>query len=121
MKNPADGRVRLLTKPRRFRRGFCIIGYAKRTPCAFFAFSFLTLGVLTGALWSNRVFGQLWFWDPKETWFFITWLIFLAYLHARYTLEWRGRCAAILAIVGFVALLFTYVGVDFLLPQIDGT
>jgi ABC-type transport system involved in cytochrome c biogenesis permease subunit len=88
---------------------------------AFFAFCFLTLGVITGALWSDRVFGQLWFWDPKETWSFITWLIFLAYLHARYTLDWRGRRAAILAIVGFAALVFTYVGVDFLLPQIHGT
>jgi len=88
---------------------------------AFFAFAFLTLGIITGALWGDRVFGQLWFWDPKETWSFITWLIFLAYLHARYTLEWRGRRAAILAIVGFVALVFTYVGVDFLLPQIHGT
>jgi ABC-type transport system involved in cytochrome c biogenesis permease subunit len=88
---------------------------------AFFAFAFLTLGIITGALWSDRVFGQLWFWDPKETWSFITWLIFLAYLHARYTLEWRGRRAAILAIVGFAALVFTYVGVDFLLPQIHGT
>ena len=88
---------------------------------AFFAFAFLTLGIITGALWSDRVFGQLWFWDPKETWSFITWLIFMAYLHARYTLEWRGRRAAILAIVGFAALVFTYVGVDFLLPQIHGT
>jgi ABC-type transport system involved in cytochrome c biogenesis permease subunit len=87
---------------------------------AFFAFAFLTLGVIAGALWSDRVFGQLWFWDPKETWSFITWLIFMAYLHARYTLEWRGRRAAILAIVGFAALVFTYVGVDFLLPQIHG-
>jgi len=88
---------------------------------AFFAFCFLSLGILTGALWGDRVFGQLWFWDPKETWSFITWLIFLAYLHARYTLEWRGRRAAVLAIVGFAAVLFTYVGVDFLLPQIHGT
>jgi len=88
---------------------------------AFFAFCFLSLGILTGSLWSDRVFGQLWFWDPKETWSFITWLIFLAYLHARYTLEWRGRRAAVLAIVGFAAVLFTYVGVDFLLPQIHGT
>ena len=88
---------------------------------AFIAFCFLTLGVITGALWSDKVFGQLWFWDPKETWSFITWLIFMAYLHARYTLEWRGRRAAILAIVGFAALVFTYVGVDFLLPQIHGT
>jgi ABC-type transport system involved in cytochrome c biogenesis permease subunit len=87
---------------------------------AFFAFAFLTLGIITGALWADRVFGQLWFWDPKETWSFITWLIFMAYLHARYTLEWRGRRAAILAIVGFAALVFTYVGVDFLLPQIHG-
>jgi ABC-type transport system involved in cytochrome c biogenesis permease subunit len=88
---------------------------------AFYAVCFLTLGILTGALWSDRVFGQLWFWDPKETWSFITWLIFLAYLHARYTLEWRGRRAALLAIVGFAAVVFTYVGVDFLLPQLHGT
>jgi len=88
---------------------------------AFFAFCFLTLGILTGALWGDRVFGQLWFWDPKETWSFITWLIFLAYLHARYTLDWRGRRAAYLAIVGFAAVIFTYVGVDFLLPQLHGT
>jgi len=87
---------------------------------AFFAFAFLTLGIITGALWGDRVFGQLWFWDPKETWSLITWLIFLAYLHARYTLEWRGRRAAYLAIAGFIALVFTYVGVDFLLPQIHG-
>jgi cytochrome c-type biogenesis protein CcsB len=87
---------------------------------SFFAFCFLTVGIITGALWGDRVFGQLWFWDPKETWSFITWLIFLAYLHARYTLDWRGRRAAILAIVGFAAVLFTYVGVDFLLPQIHG-
>ena len=88
---------------------------------AFFAFCFLTLGIITCALWGDRVFGQLLFWDPKETLSFITWLIFLAYLHARYTLDWKGRRAAILAIVGFIAVLFTYVGVDFLLPQIHGT
>jgi len=87
---------------------------------AFFAFSFLTLGIVSGALWADKVLGQLWFWDPKETWSFITWLVFLAYLHARYTLDWRGRRAAILAIVGFASLVFTYVGVDFLLPQIHG-
>lgn len=87
---------------------------------AFFAFCFLTLGIITGSIWGDRVFGQLWFWDAKETWSFITWLIFLAYLHARYTLDWKGRRAAILAIIGFLALIFTYVGVDFLLPQIHG-
>ena len=87
---------------------------------AFFAFCFLTLGIITGALWGDRVFGYLWAWDPKETWSFITWLIFMAYLHARYTLDWKGRRAAILAIIGFLAVIFTYVGVDFLLPQIHG-
>jgi len=87
---------------------------------AFIAFCFLTVGIITGALWGDRVFGQLWFWDPKETWSFITWLIFLAYLHARYTLDWRGRRAAWLAVLGFAAVIFTYVGVDFLLPQIHG-
>jgi ABC-type transport system involved in cytochrome c biogenesis permease subunit len=87
---------------------------------AFIAFCFLTLGIVTGALWGDRVFGQLWFWDPKETWSFITWLIFMAYLHARYTLDWRGRRAAWMAILGFAAVIFTYVGVDFLLPQIHG-
>lgn len=87
---------------------------------AFIAFCFLTLGIVTGALWGDRVFGQLWFWDPKETWSFITWLIFMAYLHARYTLDWRGRRAAIMAVIGFAAVIFTYVGVDFLLPQIHG-
>ena len=87
---------------------------------AFFAFCFLTLGIITGSLWGDRVFGQLWFWDPKETWSFITWLIFLAYLHARYTLDWRGRRAAILAIIGFMAVIFTYIGVDIFLPQIHG-
>ena len=87
---------------------------------AFIAFCLLTLGIITGALWGDRVFGQLWFWDPKETWSFITWLIFMAYLHARYTLDWRGKRAAIMAIIGFAAVVFTYVGVDFLLPQIHG-
>jgi len=98
--------------PRRFDR----MAYR----AAFFAFCLLTLGIVSGALWGDRVFGQLWLWDPKETWSFITWLIFMAYLHARYTLDWRGRRAAIMAIVGFAAVVFTYVGVDFLLPQIHG-
>lgn len=88
---------------------------------AFMAFCFLTLGIISGALWGDKVFGQLWFWDPKETWSFITWLIFLSYLHARYTLDWRGKRAAWLAILGFAAVIFTYVGVDFLLPQLHGT
>ncbi|MBD3648034.1 MAG: cytochrome c biogenesis protein CcsA [Pseudomonadales bacterium] len=84
---------------------------------AVIAFCFLTLGILTGALWADQVWGALWSWDPKETWSFITWLIFLSYLHARYQHEWQGTRAAILAVAGFAAVVFTYFGVDFLLPQ----
>lgn len=85
---------------------------------AFIAFCFHTAAVITGALWANQVWGVLWSWDLKETWSFITWLLFLAYLHARYDREWDGTRAAYLAIAGFGALVFTYVGVDFLLPQL---
>jgi ABC-type transport system involved in cytochrome c biogenesis permease subunit len=84
---------------------------------AFIAFVFHTISIVTGSLWADQVGGQLWTWDPKETWSFITWLIFLAYLHARYTHDWSGTRAAILAIVGFATLVFTYVGVDYLLPH----
>jgi ABC-type transport system involved in cytochrome c biogenesis permease subunit len=74
---------------------------------AFIAFCFLTISIVSGALWSDNVFGQLWFWDPKETWSFITWLIFLAYLHSRYNNHWEGHRAAILAIIGFASVVFT--------------
>lgn len=87
---------------------------------AFIAFCFLTISIITGALWADQVWGQLWFWDPKETWSFITWLIFLSYLHSRYIHNWEGTRAAFLAIAGFMAVVFTYVGVDFLLPQMHG-
>ena len=84
---------------------------------AFIAFIFHTISIVLGSLWANQVGGQLWTWDPKETWSFITWLVFLTYLHARFTLNWGGARAAILAIVGFATLVFTYVGVDYLLPH----
>ena len=84
---------------------------------AFIAFIFHTISIVTGSLWADQVGGQLWTWDPKETWSFITWLVFLSYLHARFTHNWSGTRAAILAIVGFATLVFTYVGVDYLLPH----
>jgi ABC-type transport system involved in cytochrome c biogenesis permease subunit len=84
---------------------------------AFIAFIFHTISIVTGALWADQVGGQLWTWDPKETWSFITWLVFLSYLHARFTHNWSGTRAAILAIAGFATLVFTYVGVDYLLPH----
>jgi cytochrome c-type biogenesis protein CcsB len=78
-------------------------------------FPMLTLGIVTGAAWANYAWGTYWSWDPKETWSLITWFIYAAFLHARLTRDWRGRKAAILSIVGFAAVLFTYFGVNYIL------
>jgi len=79
-------------------------------------FPFMTLVLITGAVWAEEVWGNWWSWDPKETWALITWLIYAAYLHARKTHGWRGKKAAIMAIAGFLAVLFTLFGVSLLLP-----
>jgi cytochrome c-type biogenesis protein CcsB len=78
-------------------------------------FPMLTLGIITGAAWANYAWGSYWSWDPKETWSLITWFIYAAFLHARFTRDWRGRKAAVLSIVGFSAVLFTYFGVNYLI------
>ena len=80
-----------------------------------FAFPFLTLVVITGAVWAEQAWGTYWSWDPKETWSLITWLVYLGYLHARLVLKWKGRTAAWFAIIGFLVVIFTYLGVSFLL------
>ncbi|UCF30190.1 MAG: c-type cytochrome biogenesis protein CcsB [bacterium] len=78
-------------------------------------FPLLSLGIITGAAWANYAWGTYWSWDPKETWSLITWFVYAAYLHARFTRGWQGTRAAVLSIVGFVAVVFTYFGVNFLL------
>lgn len=78
-------------------------------------FSFLTLGILTGAVWAKYAWGQYWSWDPKETWALITWLIYAIYLHTRYLKNWKGIKSNWLSVIGFIAVLFTYFGVSFLL------
>ncbi len=78
-------------------------------------FPMLTLGIFTGAAWANYAWGSYWSWDPKETWSLITWFVYAAFLHARFTRDWRGRKAAILSIAGFIAVLFTYFGVNYLI------
>jgi cytochrome c-type biogenesis protein CcsB len=78
-------------------------------------FPMLTLGIITGAAWANYAWGSYWTWDPKETWSLITWFVYAAFLHARLTRDWRGRKAAILSLVGFAAVLFTYFGVNYLI------
>jgi len=79
-------------------------------------FPFLAVGIVSGAVWANYAWGTYWSWDPKETWSLITWFIYAAYLHARVTRGWRGKKAAYLSIAGFLAILFLYWGVSFVLP-----
>lgn len=78
-------------------------------------FPFLTAGIITGAAWANYAWGTYWSWDPKETWSLIVWLVYAAFLHARVTRGWHGRRAAILSIVGFLATIFCYLGVNLVL------
>jgi ABC-type transport system involved in cytochrome c biogenesis permease subunit len=80
------------------------------------AFPLLTGMIAAGAYWANRTWGSYWSWDPKEDWAAITWLIYAAYLHMRITRGWRGRRAAYFAIFGFAVVIFTFLGVTYLLP-----
>ena len=77
-------------------------------------FLFLTLGIITGAVWANSAWGRYWGWDPKETWSLITWFIYATFLHARLMRRWQAKKTAVLSIVGFGAVLFTYLGVNLL-------
>ncbi len=77
-------------------------------------FPLLTIGIIAGGVWANEAWGSYWSWDPKETWAFITWLVFAAYLHARITRGWQGRKPAILAAIGFVVVWVCYLGVNLL-------
>ena len=79
-----------------------------------FGFLFLSLGIITGAVWANSAWGRYWGWDPKETWSLITWFIYAAVLHARMVRGWGATRIAYLSIMGFMAVLFTYFGVNYL-------
>ena len=77
-----------------------------------FAFPLWTFAVVAGAIWAENAWGRYWGWDPKETWAFITWVVYAAYLHARSTAGWRGNRASWIAIAGWVAFLINYFGVN---------
>ena len=77
-------------------------------------FCFLTLGILSGAVWANETWGNYWSWDPKETWAFITWLTFACYLHSRLIVGWSGTKPAWIASFGFVIVWICYLGVNLL-------
>jgi cytochrome c-type biogenesis protein CcsB len=104
------------------RRGF----FFKRLPsldmldttghgCIMAGFTLLTIGLVAGILYAKVVWGRFWSWDVKEVWSGIMWLFYAALLHERLTVGWRGRKAATMSIIGFVVLLFTFFGVNFLL------
>ncbi len=78
-------------------------------------FLLLTVGIMTGAVWADTAWGRYWGWDPKETWSLITWFLYGAYLHARLVRGWRGTGMAVISIVGFIAVIFTYLGVNYIL------
>ncbi len=80
-----------------------------------FGFFWLTVGIITGAVWAEQAWGSYWSWDPKETWSLITWLIYATAIHARLVRGWAGRRIAFLSIIGFLSVIFTYFGVNFLL------
>jgi len=79
-----------------------------------FGFLFLSIGIITGAVWANSAWGTYWSWDPKETWSLITWLIYATLLHLRMMRGWNGKKIAWVSILGFMAVLFTYFGVNLL-------
>ncbi len=91
-------------------------GYA----CIVVGFSLLTLGLITGFVYAKSIWGSFWSWDPKEVWSGIAWLIYAALLHGRLALGWRGRKTAIMSIIGFGILLFTFLGVNLLLTGHHG-
>jgi cytochrome c-type biogenesis protein CcsB len=79
-----------------------------------FAFPLWTFAVVAGAIWAENAWGRYWGWDPKETWAFVTWIVYAGYLHARATAGWRGRAAAAVALTGYGCFLFNYFGVNLL-------
>jgi cytochrome c-type biogenesis protein CcsB len=83
--------------------------------CLTTGFIFLTLGIVSGSIWARQAWGTYWQWDPKETWSLITWFIYLVQLHQRFTVGWRGKKAAVMAVLGFAGVIFTLWGVTYLL------
>lgn len=77
-------------------------------------FPFLTLGIISGAIWANQAWGSYWSWDPKETWALIAWIVFAVYLHTRITKSWQGKRPAYIATLGFFTVWICYLGVNFL-------
>lgn len=115
-----------LLKRRAEESGKGVSGYLARVPASSkldlfsyrlhaFAFPLWTFAIAAGAIWAQYAWGRFWNWDPKETWSFVTWVIYAAYLHARATAGWKGRPAAWIAILGVASFWFNFVGVNLLM------
>ena len=115
-----------LFRARREAAGRVSSGYVTRLPAAAaldrmsyrvhsFAFPIYTLALIFGAVWAKAAYGRYWEWDPKETWMLISWVLYASYLHARATAGWKGKVAAVIALVAFGTVLFNLLGVNFLI------
>jgi cytochrome c-type biogenesis protein CcsB len=113
-----------LVKARAVERG-SVRGYLARLPDAetldrisfrfhAFAFPLWTFTIAAGAIWAQYAWGRFWGWDPKETWSLVTWIIYAAYLHARTTVGWKGKRAAVVALIGVASFWFNFVGINLL-------
>ena len=91
-----------------------ILGYR----ATILGFMFLTFVIISGAIWAQKAWGRYWTWDPKETWSLITWLIYAIFLHLRITRGWKEKRAAWLLIIGFLCVIFTYIGVNIFIPSL---
>lgn len=120
----APGSTAVLTRSRRRQRTDPVLtGFLGRVPSLTtldtlayrmhaFGFPVWTFTVAAGSVWAEYAWGRFWGWDPKETWALITWVVYACYLHARATAGWRGRNAAIIALVGLASFWFNFVGVN---------
>lgn len=119
----SSGAVALATRRRQTTAEPKLSGFMARVPslaaidrlayrCHAFAFPVWTFTIAAGSVWAEYAWGRFWGWDPKETWSLVTWVSYAAYLHARATAGWKGRNAAIIAIVGLVSFWFNFVGVN---------
>ena len=83
-----------------------------------FGFPFLTIGIATGSVWADQCWGTYWSWDPKETWSLVTWLVYAICLHMRHVRSWKGTWAAMACAFGFICVLCTYLGVNYLFSSL---
>jgi cytochrome c-type biogenesis protein CcsB len=81
-----------------------------------FGFPVWTFGVIAGAIWADQAWGRYWGWDPVETWAFVTWVIYAAYLHARATAGWRGSRAHYIQLLAFATLMINIFVIQIFIP-----